>query len=558
MSDDVMKEIFGGRLRRTGTDTSMKDKCATDFKAFCEYYLKDSFPSPWSSTFHDWLIHKLEDVTLQMSKEETRNVVAAPRGHAKSTLVSFAYPLWCICYNYKKFILIISATGAVAKEFLLNIRTELEFNELIREDFGELKDESGLWNNSEVLTKNKVFLTSKGAGTQIRGLNFNHTRPDLVIVDDLETAESVASPTQNADLHKWFNSDLMPVGAPTCAFFVIGTVLSYSSLLYCMLTKSEYSSWNRKLFKAIITFSNSPKWEKWKQIITDLSRGDHAYSDSVAYYNKHKKEMLEGTEVLWKDQRPNMYRYLMEKYIANAEGFASEYQNDPQTEETRIFKVEWLEGCIYNEHPPIKEVSIAIDPAVSSKRHNDYSAIIAVARCTDNYFYVLDADVEKRSPDKLIDDCRDMIRRYYSYNPKVSCETNQMQAFFSSTLQADMIANGIYIDWNEVFHSTGQSKAGRIESLVPRIRQGHIKFKHSMRVLIDQFKNYPKGHDDAIDALEMALKPLLDTSIAKFSFGSVGEKGGNIHGNIKYDKAFTGVFGRTYNEFASNATVWMD
>lgn len=555
MSDQIMREIFGGRIRRTGGDATMKDKCATDFKQFCEYYLSESFPSPWSP-FHDWLIQKLEDVTLRLDREESRNVVAAPRGHAKSTLVSFAYPLWCICYNYKRFIVIISATGAVAKEFLLNIRTELELNERIRDDFGNLRDD-GLWNNSEVFTSNKVFVTSKGAGTQIRGLNFNHTRPDLVVVDDLETADSVASPTLNADLHKWFNSDLMPVGSPTCAYFVIGTVLSYSSLLYCMLNNSEYSSWNRKLFKAIIRFSDSPLWEKWKNIITDLARGDHAYSDSVDFYNKHKEEMLEGTEVLWEDQRPNMYRYLMEKYIANAEGFASEYQNDPQTEETRIFKVEWLEGCIYNEHPPIKEVSIAIDPAVSSSRHNDYSAIIAVARCTDNYFYVLDADVEKRRPDKLIDDCRDMIKRYYSYNPIVSCETNQMQAFFSSTLQADMVANGIYIDWNEVFHSTGQSKAGRIESLVPRIRQGHIKFKSSMRVLIDQFKNYPKGHDDAIDALEMAVKPLLDTAIAKFSFGSVGEKGGNIHGNIKHNKAFTSVFGRTAHEPTANSALWM-
>ena len=555
MSDALMREIFGGKIHRKGTDATMKDKCATDFKLFCEYYLKDSFPSPWSP-FHDWLIKKLEDVTLKYDKEESRNVIAAPRGHAKSTLCSFAYPLWCICYNYRKFIVIISATGAVAKEFLLNIRTELEFNENIRDDFGDLKDD-GLWNNSEVFTKNKVFLTSKGAGTQIRGLNFNHTRPDLVIVDDLETADTVSSPSQNADLHKWFNSDLMPVGAPTCAYIVIGTVLSYSSLLYCMLTKSEYSMWNRKLFKAIIKFSDSPLWEDWKQIITDLSRGDHAYGDSVEFYNKHKEEMLEGTEVLWEDQRPNMYRYLMEKYIANAEGFASEYQNDPQTEETRIFRVEWLEGCIYNEHPPIKEVSIAIDPAVSSKRHNDYSAIIVVARCEDNYFYVLDADVAKRRPDKLIDDCREIIRRYYPYHPKVSCETNQMQAFFSSTLQADMVANGIYIDWNEVFHSVRQSKAGRIESLVPKIRQGHIKFKHSMRILIDQFKNYPKGHDDAIDALEMALKPLLDISIAKFSFGSIGEKGGNIHGSIKHNKAFVSAFGSTVDASATNAALWM-
>ena len=43
MAENIMKEIFGNKLRRDAEVGSMKDKCAHDLKLFCEYYLADSF-----------------------------------------------------------------------------------------------------------------------------------------------------------------------------------------------------------------------------------------------------------------------------------------------------------------------------------------------------------------------------------------------------------------------------------------------------------------------------------------------------------------------------------
>lgn len=521
---NAMKKIFGGKLRREGDEQSMKDICAHDLRKFCEYYLADSFKSKWSDKFHLWLIEKIEDVILNHSDEETRNVVAAPRGHAKSTLTTFGSVIWAICYGYKHFIVIISATGPVAKQFLIDIRNELEYNERIKNDFGELKNDD-MWNSNEIYTKNKVFVTSRGAGAQMRGMKFNSTRPDYVLLDDLETAEQVASPSQNAALQQWFNSDVMPMGCPTCSFFYIGTVLSYDSLLFHMLNDGEYSSWVRKRFQAVIKFSDSPLWHEWESIMTDLTRGDNAYSDAQKFYREHKEEMLKGTEVLWPNQRPDMYKHLMERRVASEEGFASEFQNDPQTENTRTFKTEWLENNRFVDPPEIKEMCIAIDPAVGGKRKNDFSAIVAVARGTDNYFYVMEADLQKRRAEQIIEDAKVIIARYYKYNPKIVCETNQMQLFFSTTLQRELVQAGIYLEWLEVYHAGGDSKMARIESLVPHVRQGHIKFKAGQRILLSQLRNYPKGHDDGPDCLEMAMKPLLETSVANFSFGGIETAG---------------------------------
>lgn len=520
-----MRELFGDSLRRTAENNdgvTMKDKCAVDFKLFCEYYLKDSFRSPWSR-FHIWMMEKLQTMALEQPNMETRDVTAAPRGHAKSTVASFAYPIWNALYGYRKFIVIISDTTPVAKQFLVDIRNELEFNDRIKRDFGEVKDDT-MWNTSELLLTNRTYITARGAGTQMRGMKFNSTRPDLVLIDDLEDKETVSSATQNAALAEWFNSDVMPMGAPYCHFFMVGTVLSYESLLYHMLNDARYSAWTRKTFKAVEKFSTSHLWAEWEAIMTDLSRGDSAYKDATKFYEKHKKEMLEGTEVLWPDQRPDMYKHLMERKLESEDGFASEFQNDPQTEKTRLFKEEWLENDLYDNPPKIKEVCIAIDPAVASKRNNDYSVVTVVGRGEDNYFYVLECDAQKRTAERLIENAEAIIAMYYSFKPRIVCETNAMQQFFSTTLQRSLVQKGIYLEWIEVNHGPNINKGARIESLMPHIKQGHIRFKKDQRILLNQLKNYPKAHDDAPDCLEMAVKPMLSAPIAQFGFGSIGSR----------------------------------
>ena len=316
--------------------------------------------------------------------EETKNVRAAPRGHAKSTFVSFAFPLWCICYGYKQTIIIISCSAEMASLFLTRIRTELEFNELIIKVFGKLQGASK-WNNSEILTSTDIYCVGKGAGQQMRGLNLK-SRPDLVIIDDLESEESVATDTQRAKLDKWFSSAVMKMGSPNCDFFFIGTVLSYDSLLYKLLTLPTYSMWQRKIYRAVIKFSTSTLWLEWEEKMTDLSDSD-PYKTAKNFYLEHKEEMLEGTEVLWEAQRENMYLHLMETRLQDEEAFNSEFQNDPQTENSRVFKEEWLLENTYEYPPNIKRVYGAVDPSCGKNRKADTSAIIILGEGEDNYIY---------------------------------------------------------------------------------------------------------------------------------------------------------------------------
>lgn len=495
----------------------IKEECRYDFEKFCRTFLGEQFSSTWS-TFHYDLVKALEDIIFNHKDEETKNVRAAPRGHAKSTFVSFAFPLWCICYGYKQTIIVISCSADMARLFLTRIREELEFNELIIKVFGKLQG-SSKWNNSEILTSTGVYCVGKGAGQQMRGLNFK-SRPDLVIIDDLESEESVATETQRATLDKWFSSAVMKMGSPNCDFFFIGTVLSYDSLLYKLLTLPTYSMWQRKIYRAVIKFSESTLWLKWEEKMTNLSDPD-PYNTAKKFYLKHKKEMLKGTKVLWESQRENMYLHLMETRLQDEEAFNSEFQNDPQTEKSRIFKEEWLEENTYEYPPNIKRVYGAVDPSCGKNRKADTSAIVILGEGEDNYIYVLEASIKVRRVEDIILDMEKIIGKYYNLLEGFVVETNQFQALFSTTVQQHFIDLGMYVNWIEIFHGANDKKERRINSMIPKIKNGYLKFNKSHVMLWRQMKNYPKDRDDGVDCLEMALRPLLQSRNNTLCFGSL-------------------------------------
>ena len=121
------------------------------------------------SEFHRFLYAELQRITL--SEKGQRVAIAAPRGNAKSSIVSLIFILWCILYKKKNFIILLSDTSSQAEEFLSNIRNEIENNERILSDFGSLKGET--WKADDIVTANQVRVLVLGARKKIRGRRFN-------------------------------------------------------------------------------------------------------------------------------------------------------------------------------------------------------------------------------------------------------------------------------------------------------------------------------------------------------------------------------------------------
>jgi predicted phage terminase large subunit-like protein len=114
------------KLRIVGAEAGPPDLLAWAREMLPEYFECDS--APFHAELFDDLAHSDKRLIARV----------APRGHAKSTCASLAYPLWCICEQKRRNIVIITHTAELARQFLRDIRTELETNPRIRARYGDL------------------------------------------------------------------------------------------------------------------------------------------------------------------------------------------------------------------------------------------------------------------------------------------------------------------------------------------------------------------------------------------------------------------------------------
>ncbi len=443
-----------------------------------------------------------------------RRAIEAPRGHAKSTTFTFKDDLHAALYAYKHYIIILSDSSEQAEGFLADIKTELEENAALKEDFGAL--EGKVWKASVILLANGVKIEAVGSGKKLRGRRHKEWRPDLIVCDDLENDENVNTPDQRKKLKNWYDKAVSAVGDTYTDIVYIGTLLHYDSLLAAVFRKPEYEC---RRYQAVISWADDTTlWDAWERIYTDLTNPRHK-EDGLAFFESNRDEMLEGTAVLW-EEKMSYYRLMCERVNIGTAAFNSEYQNDPIDPENCTFQEEWFdfwddEGKQQPDFSDPKFLFIgANDPSLGKNRKSDTSSIFAIAKDTSTgYLYVVIADIAKRKPDQIIEDAleasrrlkRDYKRPYY----KFGVETVQFQYYFAEIMRQKAAAVGEYLPIEEI--NSTQNKDARIQSLQPFVKNGYIKFSKKHKTLLKQMTEYPMGkNDDGPDGLQMAVKLALD------------------------------------------------
>ena len=434
-----------------------------------------------------------------------RRAVAAPRGHAKSTNLTFKGTMHSTLYGYKHYPIIISDSSEQAEGFLDNIRVEFEENTAILEDFGPLA--GSVWRSNVLVTKTNIKIEAIGSGKKIRGRKHRNWRPDLIILDDVENDENVRTPEQRKKLKDWFDKAVSKCGDDYTDIVYIGTLLHYDSLLAKTLANPAYRSIK---YKAVIRFSQADDlWQQWETIFTDLSNDDRE-ADALAFFQAHKAAMLEGTQVLW-EEKLSYYDLMVMRVSEGEASFNSEEQNEPINPDDCLFMEEWFE--YYNEaeinfRDPVFDFFGFIDPSLGKTKRSDFSAIVTLAKHrSSGYMYVVDADIERRHPDRIIADVlakERWLRASFGHGyRKLGAETNQFQWFLKEELAKASAKAGLYLPIEEVQQTS--DKVMRIQTLQPDVKNKYIKFNRRHKRLLEQLTQFPMGaHDDGPDALEGA------------------------------------------------------
>jgi hypothetical protein len=190
------------------TESSACDKADRSLRAVCERdsarFAREFFPDHCRlapSVFHRWMFREYDRrAGLIPPQREGRNLaLAAPRGHAKSTIQSLILPLHSILYGREKYIVILSATLKQSQQRLAAIAAQLKTNQALRRMFGEAERMGGRFSATSI----EAFgarIDAYSAGSEFRGALHKETRPTHVILDDAEDSESVESGEQRAKL----------------------------------------------------------------------------------------------------------------------------------------------------------------------------------------------------------------------------------------------------------------------------------------------------------------------------------------------------------------------
>lgn len=464
------------------------------FEFFVNTYFPHYVRSPEKSELHEYLFFRLPEL-IQSDKNET-DATAAPRGEAKSTLVTQLFSLWCIITGRKHFIVIVMDSIDQAYPMLEAIKAELEFNPRLQTDFPEACGQGRVWQAGKMITANDICVEVAGSGKKLRGKRHGAYRPDLCILDDIENDEQVRNPTQRDKLDTWLKSAVLPLGGVGQKYDVvyIGTILHYDSVLSRTLNNPM---WHSKKFKAMKRFPDRMDlWERWERLYkTD------GEAVAQAFYEQHKDDMERGAQTSWAAR--GVLALMKIRARDGHEAFDSEYQNDPVSGENAPF-APLLEKCIYLEKdlPNDLELFGAIDPSLGKAGNGrDPCAVLVGGRSkATGRLYVLEAIVKKMLPDRIIETVIALQKQYSC--KKWAVETVQFQEFFKTELVKRSALAGVPVP--AVAVKPNSDKVLRIETLQPHFVNGLIWLGKDQHVLLEQLRHFPKAdHDDGADALQM-------------------------------------------------------
>jgi len=497
-----MKNNINTEIRQLQKDLgrkSMKVFAVTYFKHYC----KCNFAS-----FHIELFDYLTEITLNRGRQLA---IAAPRGNAKSSIVSLIYVLWCICYGYEKCIVLFSSTRKQSEKLIGHVKEELSSNIPLINDFPEVCERPNpRWRNDEIITKNQINIVSSSIEHGIRGIRYQESRPGLIILDDVESAENIRSQEQREKVYEWFTKAILNMGNEFTNYIVVGTILHFDSLLANIISAEKFPGWEKRIYKSVMKFSDNPLlWDKWEQIYCGkvLYNDDSGVDAARKFFEDNNVRMLDGTEVLW-PEKESYYDLMLMRTQKGGFSFDSEKQNEPRDSSNQSID---LKKAIYweDKYTDIdglleflgtrKVVLGACDPAVRTHKNSDYSAIISVfMEHTTKNIYVVGADVGRWNVNMLTERIC-LHHKTYKYS-KFVYESNAAQYWLGDFIKKEATT----IPLEAV--TSMPPKDSRIMRIRLLIEQGRVRISRKLTELNRQLEQYPYcAHDDAIDALSMII-----------------------------------------------------
>ena len=414
MATEQARQSAEGRdianLMREVKNPIRRARCARTFRLYVETYCLKMFTQkdavgrdvhwPWAD-YHLQMMKDVEGAVLFGEK----HTEAVPRGGAKTTLLICGAE-WAMLYGHRRWVCLLAATGPKADNCREDIKTMLETNPDLADDFPEVvipiqalerranrqlgQTYNGVptrikWGADEIVLADIPMSRAAGATFTCGGMDAafirgqvkllpdgTRIRPDLVLLDDPQTDDTARSEFQTRQRLNLLSGAILhmgPPGRPLAALAAV-TVIVKDDMADQML---EHPQWRGLRVPMLIRFplhmtggqddggqEHGDWWDQYGELYTS-GRAEEATERYAAHRgNAACQETLDKERpcrqcprrgecmdceaiVSWQHRKYpadlSALQHAMNEYYGNADMFAAELQQRPQSRQTFSTKI---------------------------------------------------------------------------------------------------------------------------------------------------------------------------------------------------------------------------
>lgn len=425
---------------------------------------KYAFPPVYLSVW-DWLVQY-----VHKKRDFSQLALGLPRGFSKTTLIKL-FVLYVILFTDRKFILVICENTTKATNFISDVMDMLGEENIVKV-FGDWR--LGVEKDTQELKKfgfrgRNIILLAAGADSGIRGINIKHSRPDVMIFDDIQSRTDAESQARSETLEREMLGTAMKAKSPEgCLYIFIANMYP---------TKHS-------ILKHL---KHNPNWIKF------IAGG-----------------LLADGSSLWEELQPAaqlMREFQNDLEMGRPEIFYSEVLNDENAASNNILSLSDIPAYRYEDNEVIAGSFIVIDPATDKLGADDVS--IGLFVIIDSVPVLRKLLCGRLSPGDTV---REALRMAMESNTKlIAIESNGYQyslKYWFGFICEQMGIQGIQAA--EIYSGT-MSKNSRILEMFKLLKSGELLVHPDCRsqafLQVTQFNPMKRDNTDGIlDLLTYAPK----------------------------------------------------
>lgn len=361
-------------------------------------WLAEEFPSYVKASFAPRHIALWEWLDMLTPGTRPRSKVDIwPRGGAKSTTTELGCA-WVGRQHKRRFGLYVSGTQDQADKHVQSIAALFEHLGIERavNEYGASKG----WTRQLLRTAHGFNVLSIGLDKGVRGVKLDELRPDLIILDDVDSRHD--TPTTVQKKIEIITENILPAGSPDCAVLFVQNRIHNKSIASILADGT-----------AEFLLDRLPVTEE--PAAHNLTYEMRERGDGTPYY------AVTGGTPTWEGQSLEVIEAQINVWGLTA--FLREAQHDVDEPDGGMFSHLQYRRCRADEVPPLVRTTVWCDPAVTETDDSDSYAVHCDGLAENKDIYRLYSWEDRTSPLDAL--CRAIVVALEYGGECVGVETNQ-------------------------------------------------------------------------------------------------------------------------------------